>query len=91
MVVFEINTDLNKMKKYFFLILLYTITFTSLFSQSFSALEIKKVTEINLSSGELMRIENFPSKFMQPRNVDIWLPNNYSSKKNYAVLYMHDG
>lgn len=91
MVVFEINTDLNKMKKYFFLILLYTITFTSLFSQSFSALEIKKVTEINLSSGELMRIENFPSKFVQPRNVDIWLPNNYSSKKNYAVLYMHDG
>jgi enterochelin esterase-like enzyme len=91
MVVFEIIRDLTKMKKYFFLILFYTITFSSLFSQNFSELEIIKVTDINLSSGELMRIENFPSQFVQPRHVDVWLPNNYSSKKKYAVLYMHDG
>ncbi|AMC11981.1 esterase [Lutibacter profundi] len=44
-----------------------------------------------LSSGKLERVVNFPSKFVQPRNVDIWLPNNYSSKNKYAVLYMHDG
>jgi enterochelin esterase-like enzyme len=25
------------------------------------------------------------------RNVDVWLPDNYSASKKYAVLYMHDG
>lgn len=91
MVVFKINKDLSYMKKYFFLILFYIITCTSLFSQNFSESEIKKVTDVNLSSGELMRIENFSSKFVQPRHVDVWLPDNYSNKKKYDVLYMHDG
>ncbi len=42
-------------------------------------------------NGEIRRIENFPSKFIDPKNVDIWLPENYDGKKKYAVLYMHDG
>ncbi len=45
----------------------------------------------NLDSGTIKRIENFPSKFVRPRNVDIWLPDDYSEKEKYAVLYMHDG
>jgi len=49
------------------------------------------VDSINLSSGIIKRIKNFPSKYVRPRNVDIWLPNNYSKRKKYAVLYMHDG
>ena len=44
-----------------------------------------------LSNGTIKRIADFPSKFIQPRNVDIWLPNNYNKKNKYAVLYMHDG
>lgn len=44
-----------------------------------------------LFSGTLMRIEDFPTNLVSPRNVDIWLPNNYSKEKKYAVLYMHDG
>jgi enterochelin esterase-like enzyme len=44
-----------------------------------------------VSSGTIRRIENFPSKFVAARNVDVWLPEGYSSKKKYAVLYMHDG
>lgn len=44
-----------------------------------------------VSSGTIRRIENFPSKFVAARNVDVWLPENYSAKKKYAVLYMHDG
>ncbi len=44
-----------------------------------------------LSSGKLLRVENFPSKFITPRPVDIWLPNNYSQDNVYSVLYMHDG
>jgi len=42
-------------------------------------------------SGSIKRIENFQSKFVEARNVDIWLPEGYSSNKKYSVLYMHDG
>jgi predicted alpha/beta superfamily hydrolase len=42
-------------------------------------------------SGKIERIENFDSKFITPRNVDIWLPEGYNESKKYAVLYMHDG
>ena len=44
-----------------------------------------------LSSGIIKRIDSFPSKFVRPRTVDIWLPENYSENKKHAVLYMHDG
>lgn len=44
-----------------------------------------------VASGSIKHIENFPSKFVKPRNVDIWLPNNYDIYKKYAVLYMNDG
>jgi enterochelin esterase-like enzyme len=44
-----------------------------------------------VSSGKVIRIENFNSQFVKPRNVDIWLPEGYQPKKKYAVLYMHDG
>jgi enterochelin esterase-like enzyme len=42
-------------------------------------------------SGKIERIENFHSKYVTPRNIDIWLPNGYSDTTKYAVLYMHDG
>ncbi|WP_299523626.1 alpha/beta hydrolase-fold protein [uncultured Lutibacter sp.] len=45
----------------------------------------------NLSSGTIKRIDSFPSKFVRPRTIDVWLPNNYSKNEKYAVLYMHDG
>ena len=46
---------------------------------------------LKLSSGKVERIENFKSTFVAPRNVDVWLPDNYSPDLDYAVLYMHDG
>jgi enterochelin esterase-like enzyme len=51
----------------------------------------KTLDSINLSSGTIKRIDSFPSKYVRPRNVDIWLPSDYSETKKYAVLYMHDG
>lgn len=45
----------------------------------------------SVSSGTIKRHEKFASKYVDPRNVDVWLPDEYSSKKKYAVLYMHDG
>jgi enterochelin esterase-like enzyme len=44
-----------------------------------------------VSSGSIQRIDSFQSKFVTPRNVDVWLPQGYNDKKKYAVLYMHDG
>lgn len=46
---------------------------------------------INLSSGKIYRIDSFSTKLIQPRTVDVWLPDDYSEDKKYAVLYMHDG
>jgi len=41
--------------------------------------------------GKIDLIENFNSKFVTSRNIEVWLPDGYSTKKKYAVLYMHDG
>ncbi len=43
------------------------------------------------SNGSLRHIEKFQSKYVVPRNVDIWLPDGYDANKKYSVLYMHDG
>lgn len=56
------------------------------------------ITQLNVfaqiptpSSGRIVRTENFDSKYVPARNVDVWLPDNYKTTKKYAVLYMHDG
>lgn len=46
---------------------------------------------LSVSTGRLIRIENFPSQYIQARHIDIWLPTEYSSSKKYGVLYMQDG
>jgi predicted alpha/beta superfamily hydrolase len=48
------------------------------------------VQKVNVSSGSVQRIENFKSH-IDHRNIDVWLPEGYSDKHKYAVLYMHDG
>lgn len=44
-----------------------------------------------VSHGSLQRLENFPSKLVPPRHIDIWLPAGFNPSQKYAVLYMHDG
>lgn len=44
-----------------------------------------------VSAGQITRLADFPSKYVAARNVDIWVPDGYSSKQKYNVLYMHDG
>jgi predicted alpha/beta superfamily hydrolase len=41
--------------------------------------------------GTIQRYADFPSQFVASRNVDVWLPPDYSEEKHYPVLYMHDG
>lgn len=43
------------------------------------------------TEGSLTHFELFKSAFVDPRNVDVWLPSEYSPSKKYNVLYMHDG
>lgn len=45
----------------------------------------------NVVSGTIERIENFQSKYIVPRNIDIWLPEGYSDTTKYSVFYMNDG
>lgn len=47
--------------------------------------------QVQVSSGSVYRIEDFQSAFVGARNIDIWLPANYTPMKKYSVLYMHDG
>jgi predicted alpha/beta superfamily hydrolase len=44
-------------------------------------------------TGMLERFENFFSKHVAFRNVDVWLPPGYDAEgmERYPVLYMHDG
>jgi hypothetical protein len=42
-------------------------------------------------SGTLQRIENFPSTYVDPRTIDVWLPEGYAASRRYPVIYMHDG
>jgi enterochelin esterase-like enzyme len=44
-----------------------------------------------VSSGTIDRIEDFHSNFIDNRRIDVWLPENYTKEKKYAVLYMQDG
>jgi len=44
-----------------------------------------------VTSGTITRIENFQSQYIAPRNVDVWLPAEYTPSKKYNVVYMHDG
>lgn len=41
--------------------------------------------------GKIVRFTKFPSKFVQSRTIDILLPNGYTPKKKYPVVYVHDG
>ena len=41
--------------------------------------------------GRVERLSNFPSKFVDARHVDVWLPPDYDATRRYQALYMHDG
>jgi predicted alpha/beta superfamily hydrolase len=62
-------------------------------SFSFSQSKIENHTLMNNENfeGSIERIDSFPTKFIKPRTVDVWLPTTYSEEKKYSVLYMHDG
>ena len=68
------------MRRPFFLFINVLLT-TNIFAQTLPA----------VSSGSIRRIDNFSSQYVTSRNIDVWLPDGYSTQKKYAVLYMQDG
>lgn len=44
-------------------------------------------------TGTVIKHSNFESKYIASRNVEVWLPPSYEkeTRRNYPVLYMHDG
>ena len=44
-----------------------------------------------VANGRIERLANMSSRFVDPRHVDVWLPDGYSTAKRYSVLYMQDG
>ncbi|OGS11051.1 MAG: esterase [Elusimicrobia bacterium RIFOXYA2_FULL_58_8] len=46
---------------------------------------------MNVTSGKLRELGKFASRYAAPRRVAVWLPEGYSCREKYAVLYMQDG
>jgi enterochelin esterase-like enzyme len=56
------------------------------------SISCKDQTHTNFNKkGKIERIEDFQSAFVQSRNIDVWLPDDYNNDKKYAVLYLQDG
>jgi enterochelin esterase-like enzyme len=45
----------------------------------------------NVSTGQIVHYSNFSSEYVTARDVNVWLPEGYSSEQRYDVLYMQDG
>jgi len=73
------------MKKIIFILFLPVVLFAQ------EKIESHQIISPEKFKGTINRIETFTSKYITPRTVDIWLPENYNSSKKYSVLYMHDG
>lgn len=55
------------------------------------SINISAQTILLNGTGSLNRIQEFKSKYVASHSIDVWLPNNYSKQKKYAVIYMQDG
>lgn len=72
---------------------LITFLASLIFTISVTSCAQDKIIKQENAAGEVRRYEKFPSKLVDARNIDVWLPPNYEvdKDKTYAVLYMHDG
>lgn len=50
-----------------------------------------KTTIPKVSTGKVIRFKDFKSSEFENRTLDVWVPNNYSGREKYAVIYMQDG
>jgi enterochelin esterase-like enzyme len=59
----------------------------------FAQQPVQTLSTKNGVTGVVKRHEKFSSKFVDARNVDVWLPASYerNKSKRYPVVYLHDG
>ncbi len=50
-----------------------------------------KSNTLKIKSSQYILYEDFPSSYVEPRNIEVWLPKQYNSIKSLPVLYMFDG
>ncbi|SHG99075.1 Putative esterase [Winogradskyella jejuensis] len=87
--VVSVSHNLEQNMKY--IIYIFTFLFFAISVNAQDNIEFKKLENAVLAGGTLLRVEAFPSENIKLRPVDVWLPENYTADKKYAVLYMHDG
>ncbi len=56
-----------------------------------ASLAVQAQEVVHVETGHVDRLAAFPSRFVAPRNVDVWLPAGYAPSHRYQVLYMQDG
>lgn len=44
-----------------------------------------------VSSGRIERLAAFPSRYVDARHIDVWIPDGYNGQTRHPVIYMHDG
>ena len=56
-------------------------------------LNFREPGSLDKADGSFAFYEPFPSEFVTPRPVDVWLPKGYEDNplERYPVIYMHDG
>jgi enterochelin esterase-like enzyme len=74
--------------KTFYTLLIFLVIAVDAFSQQVVA-TVDRLPAV--AAGSFKRFENFQSKYVEVRNVDVWLPEGYSNKIKYPVIYMQDG
>ncbi|MCS6916375.1 MAG: esterase family protein, partial [Chitinophagales bacterium] len=47
--------------------------------------------QVSVCCGKLFSFPDFPSRYVQSRNVWVWVPNEYAPGKKHPVVYMQDG
>jgi hypothetical protein len=45
--------------------------------------------QVNVSTGKVVRYQDFKSTFVDARNVDVWLPASYNKNKKYEKKKYH--
>jgi len=68
---------------------LYAVIFSIVCFGMNSVVNAQAAPEVR--SGSIQRLENFPSKYVAARHIDVWLPDGYTTAKRYNVVYMQDG
>lgn len=58
---------------------------------SMQADESPGMASSTVAYGKIVRFTDFPSMHVKSRTIDVLLPNGYTPKQTYPVIYMHDG